>query len=59
MKTLFNRFVVRRVFGSSVPITTTLLLTAITARADTPYTSTGWVTAASLGQSSECDCNPH
>ena len=45
MKTRLNQFVGRRAFGSGVPITTTLLLlAAITAKGETPYTSTGWVT---------------
>ena len=44
MKTTHNRLAGRGAFGFGAPITTTLvLLAALTARADTPYTGTGWV----------------
>jgi hypothetical protein len=45
MKTLLNGLAGRRAFDFGAPITTAvLLLAALTARADTPYTGTGWVT---------------
>jgi hypothetical protein len=50
MKATHNRSAGCRAFGSGVPITTAmlLLLAAMTAKAQTPYTSTGWVTSNTL-----------
>lgn len=48
MKPLLQRWAGRRAFGLGVPLTIALLLAAVAARADTAYTSTGWVTDVPL-----------
>ena len=43
MKRLLHGLAGHRAFGFGMPLAVTLLLAALTARPDTPYTGTGWV----------------
>ena len=45
MKRLLHRLAGRRTFGLRAPLTVILLLAAGAARAQTPYTGTGWITS--------------